>query len=65
MATFITLFNSLDLSNRQLELLLPLNSDELIYSKATIDKEDTWYNLLFNLEDKDDDSIILSLILPI
>jgi hypothetical protein len=40
MATFIALFNGLDLSNRQLELLLPPDSDELIYSKVTIDKKD-------------------------
>jgi hypothetical protein len=64
MATFITLFNSLNLFNRQLELLSPLDFDKLIYNKATINKEDIWYNLLSNSEDKDDDSIIPSLILP-
>jgi hypothetical protein len=64
MATFIALFNGLDLFNRQLELLLPPDSNELIYSKAIINKKDIWYNLPSNLEDKDDDSIIPSLILP-
>jgi hypothetical protein len=40
MATFIALFNGLDLSNGQSELLLPPDSDELVYSKVTIDEED-------------------------
>jgi hypothetical protein len=33
-------------------------------SIATKDEEDTWYNLLSDSEDKDDNSIILSLTLP-
>jgi hypothetical protein len=64
MATFIALFDGLDLSDGQLELSSPPDSDKLVYSEATIDEEDVWYNLPSDLEDENDDSIAPSLTLP-
>ena len=68
MATFGGLFDFPDLSDNQSELSSPpdsSDSDESACSIATKDKEDAWYNLLSNSEDKDNNSIIPSLILPL
>jgi transposase len=68
MATFGGLFDFPDLSDSQSELSSPpdsSDSDESEYTKATKDKENTWYNLLSDSEDKDDDSIASSFTLPL
>jgi hypothetical protein len=68
MATFGNLFDFPNLSDGQLELSSPpnsSNSDESEYTKATKDKEDAWYNLLSNSENKDNNSIIPSFTLPL
>jgi hypothetical protein len=36
-----------------------------VYSEATKDEEDAWYNLPSDSEDEDDDSAVLSLTLPL
>jgi hypothetical protein len=67
MATFGNLFDFPDLSDGQSELSSPPNSsdsDKSEYTKATKDKENTWYNLLSNSEDKDNNSIISSFTIP-
>jgi hypothetical protein len=68
MATFSSLFDFPDLSDDQSELSSSPNSsdsDESAYSIATKDKENAWYNLLSDSEDKDDNSITPSLTLPL
>jgi hypothetical protein len=68
MATFGGLFDFPDLLDGQSELSSPpdsSDSDKLECTKATKDKEDTWYNLLSNSEDKDNNSIIPSFTLPL
>ena len=60
MATFGGLFDFPDLSDGQLELSTPPNSDELVASERSEDKEDPWYNIPSNLEDKDNTLIALS-----
>ena len=68
MATFRDLFDFPDLLDRQSELSLPPNSSNNEHSnKYTKDKDDTWYNLPTNSEDedKDNNSSLLLLVLPI
>ena len=65
MATFSSLFDFPDLSDGQLELSSPPDSDELVASERSEDEEDPWYNLPSDLEDEDDDSIALSFTLSI
>ena len=67
MATFGSLFDFPDLSDDQSELSSPpdSDSDESVYSEATEDKKDAQYNLLFNSEDENDDSVILTFTLLI
>jgi hypothetical protein len=64
-ATFGGLFDFPDLSNGQSELSSPPNSNESVASERTKDKEDPWYNIPSNLEDKDDNSVTLSFTLLI
>jgi hypothetical protein len=61
MVTFNSLFNFFNLSNGQLKLSSPLDSFNLNESN----EEDAWYNIPFNLKDKDDDSIASSFTLPL
>jgi len=68
MATFGSLFDFPDLSDGQLELSSPpdsSDSDESECTKATEDKEDAWYNLPSDSEDKDNNLIVLSFTLPL
>jgi hypothetical protein len=64
-ATFSSLFDFPDLSNGQLELSSPPDSNKSVASERTKDKEDPWYNILSNLEDKDNNLVTLSFTLPI
>jgi hypothetical protein len=63
-ATFSGLFNFPNLLNGQSELSSPLDSNELVASKQTKDK-DPWYDIPSNLEDKDDNLVALSFTLLI
>jgi hypothetical protein len=68
MTTFGGLFNFSDLLDSQSKLSSPpdsSDSDESAYSEATKNKEDAWYNLPSNSEDKDNNSIALSFTLPL
>jgi hypothetical protein len=68
MAIFGGLFDFPDLLDGQSELSSPpdsSDSDESEYTKATEDEEDTWYNLLSDSEDEDNDSIVPSFTLPL
>jgi hypothetical protein len=64
-ATFSSLFDFPDLSDGQSELSSPPNSNESVASERSKDKEDPWYNLPSNLEDKDNNSVAPSFTLPI
>jgi hypothetical protein len=63
-ATFSGLFNFPNLSNGQLELSSPPNSNESVASEQIKDK-DPWYNIPSNLKDKDDDLVAPSFTLLI
>jgi hypothetical protein len=63
-ATFNSLFNFPNLLNSQLKLSSPPNSNKLVASEQIKD-EDPWYNMLSNLEDKDNDLVALSFTLLI
>jgi hypothetical protein len=69
MTTFEGLFDFPDLLNGQSELLTPPDSSDNEHSdKYTKDKDDTWYNLPTDSEDKDEDNDLspsLALVLPV
>jgi hypothetical protein len=68
MATFGGLFDFPDLLDGQSELLSPPDSSDNEHSNEyTKDKDDAWYNLSTNSEDedKDDNSSLPLLVLPI